>query len=181
MRLGVAVVALGALVIAIFAFRPGPLSPAREIDIISSLVNSYVIPMGNLVVVSRPSDCRTDGVTKAVLEADLFKLFLDANRDGVSAFDLRPFDNRLNVETSDQSPRRLYGARGVPVVAVSRAGFDKVDALVCVEVFAREERAFFVFLKRDAAGWSVRREAEAWIAPKPEDYGLDEEAGYDPI
>ena len=40
-----------------------PQSPPVERDVMRKLLTSFVLPMGDLSIVSRPSDCRTDGQT----------------------------------------------------------------------------------------------------------------------
>ena len=116
---------------------------------------------------ARRPTCRTEGETRAALRAALFQAFLDANAQS-GAFDLTPFAQRVHVLSPDEA---------VPsgtVVSVSRAGMLGSDALVCVEVFGREERAFFVVLQRSHDGvWAVTRELAAWEAPEGPDTDLE--------
>ena len=141
----------------------------------SSLFAGFVLPMGDVVVISRPSDCRSEGVMKEAVPAALFEQFLTANR-GDEGFDLSRFSDRVRfVDDPDASPRNLRAEFGAPVISISRAGYRSEDALVCVEVFASEERAFFVLLDRDHEGWRTAREMTAWRAPRPE--ALDSEKG----
>ena len=177
LRLAAGLAATLALVAGILLLRPSTPPVPREVDIMSGLVNDFVVPMGDLIVTSRPSDCRTDGVTKAAVPAALFARFLQANRVD-EAFDLTVFADRLRLgdaaDEQDQSPRRLYAMSRAPVVSISRAGFRQDDALVCVEVFASQERAFFVLLSRGNRAWSVVRELTAWEAPEPENFSRSE-------
>ena len=165
--------AAGAAVVLIFAagiylMRPAPLGPPREADIMASLFAGFVLPMGDVVVLSRPSDCRTEGVMKEAVPAALFEQFLGAN-SGDEGFDFSLFSDRVRfVDDPDASPWSLRAEFNAPVVSISRAGYRNEDALVCVEVFAREERAFFVLLDRDHEGWRTAREMIAWRAPRPE-------------
>ena len=177
--------AAGAVVVLIFAagiflMRPPPLEPPREAGIMASLFAGFVLPMGDLVVISRPSDCRTGGVMKEAVPAALFEQFLAAN-SGDEGFDFSPFSDRVRfVDDPDASPWSLRAEFGAPVISISRAGYRNEDALVCVEVFAREERAFFVLLDRDHEGWRATREMTAWRAPRPE--ALDQaEAAEEPL
>ena len=51
-------------------------------------------------------------------------------------------------------------------------------ALVCVEVYAQEERAFFVFLRREGSTWRLAGEVVSWEEPEEEDLTEDPEDGY---
>ncbi len=161
--------ALGLLFAAgIYLMRPPPLGPPLETDIMASLFAGFVSPMGDVVVMSRPSDCRSDGVMKEAVPAALFARFLAANRaDG--GFDFSALSERAHfVDDPNASPWDLRAEFGAQVISISRAGFRNEDALVCVEIFAGEERAFFVLLVRDHEGWHPSREMTAWRAPRPE-------------
>ncbi len=166
-------IAAGAALLLVFAagiylMRPPPLEPPSEADIMASLFAGFVLPMGDVVVISRPSDCRSEGVMKEAVPAALFEQFLAANR-GDEGFDLSRFSDRVRfVDDPDASPWKLRAEFGAPVISISRAGYRSQDALVCVEVFASEERAFFVLLDRDYEGWRTAREMTAWRAPRPE-------------
>jgi hypothetical protein len=177
--------AAGVAIVLIFAggiylMRPPPLEPPREADIMATLVTGFVSSMGDAVVISRPSDCRSGGVMKEAVPAALFDQFLAAN-SGDKGFDFSHFSDRVHFANDpDASPGSLRAEFGAPVVSISRAGYRNEDALVCVEVFAREERAFFVLLDRDHEGWRATREMTAWRAPRPE--ALDEaEADEEPL
>ena len=165
-RLGIALAVLLVLAGGILLLRPGPMPEPREVDVLSSLVTQFVGPLGDVSVASAASDCRTDGETRAVLPAALFQAFLAANAPA-EAFDLTPFAHRVQVLAPDADP-----APSGTFVSVSRVGMLGNDALVCVEVFGREERAFFVMLRRRHDGaWSVTRELTAWEAPEGPDTG----------
>ena len=170
-RLAVGLVALLLLVAGILLLRPSPLPAAREIDVMASLVTHFIAPLGDVPVASAASDCRTGGVTRAVVPAALFDEFVRAN-GGAEPFDLAPFRERLRLAGSEIAD--ATGRSGAPVVSVSRAGILEDDALVCVEVFGREDRAFFVLLRRDHEGaWTVARELTAWEAPEDPDTDPD--------
>lgn len=165
--------AAGAALVLIFAagiylMRPPPLGPPFETDIMASLFAGFVSPMGDVVVIGRPSDCRSDGVMKEAVPAALFERFLVAN-GGDGGFDFSPLSEGVRfVDDPNASPWSLRAEFGAPVISISRAGFRNKDALVCVEVFAGEQRAFFVLLVRDHEGWHISREMTAWRAPGPE-------------
>ena len=165
--------AAGAALILIFAggiylMRPPPLGPPREADIMATLLGGFVSPLGDVVVISRPSDCRSDGVMKEAVPAALFERFLAANR-GHAGFDFSTYAEVVHfVEDPDASPWRLRAEYGAPVISISRAGYRDEDALVCVEIFARQERGFLLLLDRDQEGWHTSREMTAWRAPSPE-------------
>ena len=157
----------------ILLLRPGPMPEPRETDVLASLVAEFVGPLGEVSVASAGSDCRTDGETRAALPAALFRAFLAANAQA-EPFDLTPFADRVHVLSPD-----VDVSSSGPVVSLSRAGLLGNDALVCVEVFGREERAFFVVLQRNHDGvWSVTRELTAWEPPRGPETGpstVDEE------
>ena len=171
--------AAGAALVLIFAagiylMRPPPLGPPREGDIMATLLASFVSPLGDVVVISRPSDCRTEGVMKEAVPAALFERFLAANRAD-AGFDFSPYSKVLRfVDDPDASPWNLRSDFGAPVISISRAGYRQEDALVCVEIFAGEERGFFLMLDRDQEGWRTIREMTAWRAPKPEALEADQ-------
>ncbi|HIM33932.1 MAG TPA: hypothetical protein EYM33_00240 [Pseudomonadales bacterium] len=125
---------------------------------------------------SRPSDCRTDGQTSLAVPLGLFDAFLKANDEQSDDFDLSEFGDR--VTTTSGHPRRLYLRTRKPVVSLSRAGMTTNDALVCVEVYAREERAFFVFLRREESTWRLAGEVVSWEELEEEDLTEDPEDGY---
>lgn len=165
-RLGIALAVLLVLAGGILLLRPGPMPAPRELDVLSSLLTQFVGPLGDVAVASAASDCRTDGETRAVLPAALFQAFLAANAHA-EPFDLTPFAHRVHVPAPgvDAGSSRTF-------VSVSRAGLLGNDALVCVEVFGRQERAFFVVLQRGHDGvWGVTRELTAWEAPEGPETG----------
>ena len=170
--------AAGAALVLIFAagiylMRPPPLAPPSEADIMATLLAGTVSSLGNVVLISRPSDCRTEGVMKEAVPAALFERFLAANRAG-AGFDFSRFSDVVHfVDDPDASPWGLRAQLGAPVVSISRAGYRDKDALVCVEIFAGEERGFFLMLDRDQEGWHTAREMTAWRAPKSD--SLEEE------
>lgn len=134
----------------------------------ATLLAGFVSPLGDVVVIGRPSDCRSDGVMKEAVPAALFERFLAANR-GHAGFDFSPYSEVVHfVDDPDASPWRLRAEFGAPVVSISRAGYRDEDALVCVEIFAREERGFFLLLGRDQEGWHTAGEMTAWRVPSPE-------------
>ncbi|MCY4013751.1 MAG: hypothetical protein OXG82_13670 [Gammaproteobacteria bacterium] len=145
--------------------------PATEQDVLAGLATDLLLPMGDVRVAGWPSDCRTDGVTDAPVAAALFTAFLDANA-GAAPVSLA-FGGpaaRLRVDSSGQHPRRLSAEGAEPVVAVSHAGMVDDTALVCVEVFGVQERAFLVLLNSGPSGdFAVQSEIEVWSELAPEE------------
>ena len=132
------------------------------------LVRSYLQPMGDVLVVSRPSLCATDGETDAAVPAGLFAHYLAANPSDAEPLDFSAHPS-LRVATGETTPRQLWAKQRQTVVAVSRIGLTQNDALACVEVFATEERGFLLQFARGPDGiWAVRAEHDVWQrAPKP--------------
>ena len=87
--------------------------------------------------------------------------------------DLMSMASSSHIVDSGVDPRREYRRIRKPVVALSRAGMTLDAAVVCVEVFATEDRAFFFFLRRDREGWHRDREVVAWEEPEEEDLTED--------
>lgn len=165
---------LGGLAVAaatgILLLRPGALPAPLEADVMASLARQMLTPMGDVVAVSEPSDCRSGGIAKASLPAALFGRFVDANGALAQAFDLAGIGSvKLPPpEHASLPPALLAGAIGRPVVAISRVGMLEQEALVCVEVFAKHDRAFFVVLTRGhGRPWSVARELPIWEGEPP--------------
>ena len=126
------------------------------------LARSYLAPMGDVLVVSRPSLCATDGETDVAVPAGLFARYLAANRSDAAPLDLSAY-SALEVATGEASPRQLWARRQQPVVAISRIGLTADQALVCIEVFAAEERGFLLQFGREGGGaWAVTAEHDAW-------------------
>ena len=106
---------------------------------------------------------------KEAVPAALFEQFLAANRHD-EGFDFSPLFRPGAFRRRPGLCRRwnLRAEFNAPVISISRAGYrDSEDALVCVEVFASEERAFYVLLDRDQRGLAYGSgEMTAWRAPK---------------
>ena len=162
-RIGVVVVLLAGCV-------PG-MPPATDEDVLAALASDLLLPMGDVRIAGWPSDCRTDGVTDAPVAAALFATFIDANaRAGPVSLAFGDRAARLRVDDSGLHPRRLRAERGEPVVAVSNVGMLDGSALVCVEVFGVQERAFLVLLNRDHSGdFSVQSEIQVYSELPPEE------------
>ena len=153
-------------VAALLAGCAGELPPATEHDVLDALARDFLVPMGDVLVAGWPSDCRTGGETDAPVEADLFLAFLHANEETEPP----NLATRLRLDASGRHPRSVSAERAEPVVAVSRAGMAGAAALVCVEVFGVQERAFFVLLRRTPVGdWAVQTELEVWAELPPEE------------
>ncbi len=142
-------------------------APPTEADVAAALVAGFLRPIGDVLMTSAPSDCRTEGETDAPVPAGLFGAFLVAN-DETEPLDLEAFSG-LRVDASHTPPRTLSAARGELVVSVSRIGLAGDQALACIEVFGAQERAFFVLLARSGRAWEVRSEIEVWSELPPEE------------
>ena len=153
-----------AVVVVLLAGCVPGLPPATEEDVLAALATDLLLPMGDVRIAGWPSDCRTDGVTDAPVAAALFATFVDANaKAGPVSLAFGDRAARLRVDGSGRHPRRLSAERGEPVVAVSNIGMLDGSALVCVEVFGVQERAFLVLLNRDPSGdFSVQSEIEVY-------------------
>ena len=139
------------------------LPPAQETDVVGFLVDDFLLPMGEVLLASRASDCATDGVTDTAVPASLFAAFLAANQGDPAPLDLAAYSSRLRVVSSAAAPRSVAARERAPVVALSRIGLASDEALACVEVFGGDERGFFLLLRRDHAGeWGLHSELEAW-------------------
>ena len=138
------------------------LPPAREQDVAAALVRTVLRPMGDVLVVSGPSLCATDGETDAAIPASLLASYLAANASDAGG--LAPAAvGGLRLGPSDVPPRRLAAERRETVVAVSRIGLAGDAALACLEVFGAKERGFLLEFARDYDGrWAVRAEHDAW-------------------
>lgn len=142
-------------------------APPTEADAAKALVASFLRPIGDVLMTSAPSDCRTDAETDAPIPAALFGAFLVAN-EGAEPLGLEAFGG-LRVDGSGAPARIVSAERGEPVISVSRIGLTGNQALVCIEVFGAQERAFFVLLERAGGAWAVRSEIEVWSELPPEE------------
>ena len=136
--------------------------PASQADVVRALVRDFAPPLRNALFVGGTSDCRSDGVTNAPLEADAFGAFLTANV-GAPALDLTPWADRLRLDASGALPNVLAAREGRPVVALSRPGLAGDVALLCAEVYSTDKRGYLLRFVRDHAGeWALRAEFEVW-------------------
>lgn len=126
------------------------------------LVRTVLRPMGEVLVVSGPSLCATDGETDAAIPAQLFARYLAANGSDAGGLDAAALGG-LRLVAGRVPPRQLAAERRETVVAVSRIGLAGDAALACLEVFGADERGFLLEFDRDYEGrWSVRAEHAAW-------------------
>ena len=139
----------------------------------AALLRDVVRPARGALVVSEPSDCHSRGEAKAALGAGLFRSFLDANGSKSQAFDLAALAEASRLPDGEHAGKPaalLRAATGRPVIALSRAGMELAEALVCVEVFGERDRAFFAVLRRShESGWAIAREVLAWESESPGD------------
>lgn len=119
--------------------------------------------MGDVLVVSQPSNCQTDGYTNAPLPAGLFNALMMANTEDVQLPDLNTLSPHLNVDDSGKSPRLLSARLNKTVVAISKVGILDNAAIACLEVFGSTESGFFLVFSRDGTGkWNLDSELPAW-------------------
>ena len=134
--------------------------PTREQDVLQTLIRDVVVPMGKVVVVTRPSDCRQ---AKQALPAEVWTAFLEANAPGADGLELDAHAARLVVDESGTPPNLIRARRRQPVVALSRIGLAGDQALMCIEVYGAEDRGYYVLFGRDGRGhWSPQAEFVAW-------------------
>lgn len=134
--------------------------PASEQEVLETLVREVVVPMGEVVVVSRASDCRQ---AKQAVPAEVWPAFLEANAPGKGGLELAAHAARLVVDDSGDAPSLIRTRRRQPVVALSRIGLAHETALMCIEVYGAEDRGYYVVFGRDGTGnWSARAEYTAW-------------------
>lgn len=144
-------------------------SPDQEQGVLRALTEDLLLPMGDVIVVSRTSHCETQGQTDAPLPAALFNALLLANHDDATTPDLAATSPKLQLDQSGQSPRLLRARSNKTVVAISNVGLAGDAAVACLEVYGgTEERGFFLVFSRDGTGeWSTASELEAWRHQTP--------------
>ncbi len=134
--------------------------PTSEQDVLRTLIRDVVLPMGKVVVVARPSDCRQ---AKQAVPSQVWTAFLEANAPDADGLELDAHAARLVVDQSGTPPNLIRARRGQPVVALSRIGIAADQALMCIEVYGAEDRGYYVLFGRDGRGqWSAREEYVAW-------------------
>lgn len=149
--------------LAVAAFLAGcqqDLPPPREQDVVDVLVDSVLARMGEVVVVSRPSDCRG---TKVAVPPAAWAAYRAANADDAGGLDIDRHADRLLLDNSDADAETIRARRGMPVVSLSRVGLAGDDALLCVEIFGAGDRGYYLLFRRDGRGdWTLKSELAAW-------------------
>lgn len=136
------------------------LPPPREQDVVDVLVDSVLARMGEVVVVSRPSDCRG---TKVAVPPAAWAAYRAANADDAGGLDIDRHADRLLLDNSDADAETIRARRGMPVVSLSRVGLAADDALLCVEIFGAGDRGYYLLFRRDGGGdWTLKSELAAW-------------------
>ena len=169
------VTVVGVLVVMIalaFAFTEDEVAPFDEKVLVHTLMQHLKTRVGDLPVLSRISDCRTDGMTHAAVPSDLFGVFLKANN--LHAKPLSFVDIGLDTIPLGTDPWVGRRDRSSPILSVSRAGVIDDQSLICLEVYAAEVRAFFFLLEKKSRDWKVVSEYVAWEQPPEEDLGPEE-------
>ncbi|MCY4058429.1 MAG: hypothetical protein OXG44_10550 [Gammaproteobacteria bacterium] len=132
----------------------------REQEVVDVLVDSVLARMGEVVVVSRPSDCRG---TKVAVPPAAWAAYRSANADDAGGFDIDRHADRLLLDNSDADAETIRARRGMPVVSLSRVGLAGDDALLCVEIFGAGDRGYYLLFRRDGRGdWTLKSELAAW-------------------
>ena len=152
---------LSAIALAAIGCAPD-LPPGREQDVLQVLIND-LSRMGDIVFVSGPSHCGTQGQTDAPLSAALFNALLVANHEGAKS-DLAAISPTLQIDESGKPPRLLRARLNKTVMAISKAGIVGNAAVVCLEIYGSiEEQGFFLVFSRDGTGqWAIDSELPVW-------------------
>ena len=136
------------------------LPPPRERDVVDALVDSVLVRMGEVVVVSRPSDCRG---TRVAVPPAAWASYRAANADGAGGLDVDRHAAKLHLDNSGSEAETIRARRGMPVVSLSRVGLADDHALLCVEIFGAGDRGYYLLFRRDSQGnWALTSELAAW-------------------
>ena len=138
-------------------------SPTDEVDIMKSILASEMFGISEILIASRPSDCRTQGSVRGSIEAGLYEAYLKANATTAGSIDLYRYRPRQRYVDSSKEPIQWYRELGKPVASISRAGIEKDRALVCVDIFADHEQSYLVILRHSGSRvWLVESEVLIW-------------------
>ena len=111
----------------------------------------------------------------------LHEAYLLANATDSTPIDLRQFTFResIDIESRDLEPSRVRISTRSPVITVARVGILQDQAVVCVQIYAKNPVAYFVTLDRvDATRWRLANQFVAW---KPDEELTPEEFADDPL
>lgn len=145
--------------------------PTSDEDILRGLLRDKIFDSPDILLTRENSDCRSPGFAKGSISADLFVSFTEAN-SGVqpNPVELNALNPRQRVVDSSQEPSEWYRSEGVPVASISNIGIYQRDALVCINVYARQSASYFVKLyRRSPKQWEVAEEIVVWEEEPPEE------------
>lgn len=138
--------------------------PTSDSDILTGLLRDDIFATPGILLTRQNSDCQTRGSAKGSISADLYVSFTEANAGAApNPVELIGLNPKQRVVDASQTPQEWYESEGVPVVSISNIGMTGRVALVCIDVFAREDASYFVKLyRRTANRWEVVEEIVVW-------------------
>ena len=145
--------------------------PTSDEDILRGLLRDKIFESPDILLTRENSDCRSPGSARGTIGADLFVSFTEAN-SGVqpNPVELIGLNPKQRVVDSSQNPSEWYRSEGVPVASISNVGISGRDALVCINVYARQTASYFVKLyRRSPKQWEVVEEIVVWEEEPPEE------------
>ena len=138
-------------------------SPTDETDVLKSLLASKMFALPNILIASRPSDCRTAGVVRGTIDASLYEAFVEANSSNAGSLDLYRYRLRQRFVDDSKEPIRWYHELHRPVASISRVGIDGDRALVCIDIYADHEQSFLITMRHmGATAWAVADQTLVW-------------------
>lgn len=145
--------------------------PTSDEDVLRGLLRDKIFDSPDILLTRENSDCRSPGYVRGSISADLFVSFTEANAgvppDPVQLIGLNP---RQRVVDTSQKPSEWYRSEGTPVVSISNIGINQRDALVCIDLYARQAASYFVKLyRRSPKHWEVVEEIVVWEEEPPEE------------
>lgn len=138
-------------------------SPTDETDVLKSLLASEIFVVPDILIASRPSDCRTQGVVRGTISASLFEAFQRANSRDAESVALYRYRPRQRYVDESKEPVQWYRELGQPVVSISRAGIDGDRALVCIDIYANREQSYLITMHHmGETAWAVENQTLIW-------------------
>ena len=116
------------------------------------------------MVTNQTSQCRSEADVKGSISADLIEAFRSANEDSIGKLELHRFQKERRVVDASKSANDWYLDLKVPVMSISNPGIVENQALICLELYARNSRGLFVLLEFAGADyWRMVRNELAWV------------------
>lgn len=138
-------------------------SPTDETDVLKSLLTSEIFVVPDILIASRPSDCRTQGLVRGTIGASLFAAFQQANSRDAESLALYRYRPRQRYVDDTKEPAQWYRELGQPVVSISRAGIDGDRALICIDIYANREQSYLITLRHlGETAWAVENQTLIW-------------------